>query len=116
MSVNMRNVVMLGVKLDYKCFPEDGYDKFEDYILQFDKEKDKGVRMLVDGSSGEYLIIGFPIVYSEDYQDGMMDMPLTKFWPDEVQIDEILEFIAKNIPDVKMVDCKIQYIALSHYS
>lgn len=114
MGLNMRNVVMFGVKLDYNCLPEDGYKRFEKFMVEFDKDKDKGVRILVDGMNGKYMIVGFPIVYSEDFQDGMMDMPLTEFRPDEVQIDEIFGFMKENFPEIKCGEAR--YIALSHYS
>lgn len=102
MGVNMRNVVMFGVKISYEQFRDvesKDEEKFDDLFVEFDKEKDDGVRLLVDGTSGEYAIIGIPIVYSEDGRYETMDIPLTVFTPSEKEIDEVLEFMKKYFPE-----------------
>ncbi len=120
MGTDIRYVVMYGVSIDYETAIKnpliwDEYGSIKDELeCQFDISKDQGVRILTDGMSGEYAIIGIPVVYSGEMGDGV-DIPITRLKKNMDDIDKkIKEFMGKYFPEISIF--KPAYIVLTVYS
>ena len=108
---------MYGVDIGYDTYkkketndePPDGVSDITHVPKKLDMTN---INVLVDTVSGDYAIVGYPLIYSKDvYDGGDVDMiELKEFTPEEK------ENLKKFILDKFGVNKDPKYIVLSHYT
>ncbi|MFA5132846.1 MAG: hypothetical protein WC444_05995 [Candidatus Paceibacterota bacterium] len=121
MSTHCVTLVMYGIKLneeEYRKLLPDGIEDSSLAEFAFDEysdiEENRGIRIVTDGMSGEYCLIGNILAMSDSDEDGGN---LDYIEIENKELDELImplvNFIDKN--DIDMTNKAFKIMALSHY-
>jgi hypothetical protein len=109
MGVYTSTYILLGVKLPMED-GEEFYDKYEKYMDDSFNPRQKGLVVLYDGMSGEYIFIGHVIDSFSNDDDGCLHNPVKIEYntPDQLAV-------AKDLRDkFNIEDAEISHWVVSH--
>lgn len=117
MGVNMENVIMFGVKMDYaiwsKWEKEHTEEERKEIEIELEARKTSNkIGAIPDGNNGDYLMVGFVIIDTDKWET--MELPFTKLpVRTEFEVEAIKQFVKKHFG----IECKEPtYWAFTHYT